>query len=136
MLEAAYVFVVVGCLCIAHIHVQFLKADVALQQSELQKQHRMLLREEQKHVLRYEALCDPARLAEAARVADLTQIDVRAQRVAMVPSQLREKYMAPTAAAYPQATLAEAGPSLTGLSGKLISLLDTGSAFAASFPEM
>ena len=135
MLEAAYGFVVVAGLCIAHIHVQFLQADVALQHSELQKQHRKLLREEQQHVLRYEALCDPSRLADVARVADLTEIDVRAQRVAMVPAELREKYLAPTTAAYPQAMLADSGPSLSGLSGKLISLLDTGSAFAATLPD-
>ena len=132
MLEFAYGFIVVGVLALAHIHLQFMQADVALQHSELQKTYRILRHEEQKQVLNYEAMCDPARLAAVAKAADLRAIDVRSQRVALVSAQVRDKYQVPVAAIYPQPVLNTSVASAEGLTGLLLGFLDGGSAYAAS----
>src|SRR5689334_5383132 len=85
MLEALFAFALIGALALAHVHLQFMRTDAQMQHRALQIRVADLKQEEVRLVRQNEGLCDRQRLAAVAASEHMKEVDVRSQRVAVVP---------------------------------------------------
>lgn len=135
MLRAAYPFLVIGALALAHIHLQFVRIDMLMQQSQLQNQHRQLIREE--NVLKHKlaAMGDMDMLRDIARKKLNMQELENPNRdlLATIPVSVVTKYSAPIAPNHADIMVAELEQERRhgGLRAALMSLIDGGRAVAS-----
>jgi cell division protein FtsL len=135
MLRASYPFLVICALALAHIHLQFVRIDMLMQQSQLQGQHRQLLREENvlKHKLasmgNMDALKDVARKKLNMHELENPTKDL----LAKIPASVQAKYFAPLEPDSADVLIAkmENDRQRSGIRAALMSLIDGGRAVAS-----
>lgn len=135
MLRAAYPFVILCILALAHVHLQFGRIDMLMQQSQLQGQHRLLLREESvlKHQLA--AMSNMDHLKDVAR-RKLNMQELKnptSNLLATIPASLQQKYTAPLEPNQADIRMAELDDQRQrgGLRAAFMSLVDGGRAVAS-----
>lgn len=136
MVHTVFVFAIIAALCLGHIHLRFVHTDMKMQHGQLQKQHRLLLQEQDAIERQNEALCDRQRLAVLAQRERMQSTDVRRQLVAVIPNELRKKYSAPIDShPLPRLESMMASASAAGdIAEKLLVLVES-PAHAAIIPE-
>jgi hypothetical protein len=136
LVRACLPFMVVGALCLAHIHLQFVRADMLMQTSQLQSQQRVLQRQ----------LAFAERQVQAV---DFEQLRMRGKRdlqmeevqnpttdlLAMIPAEVQRKYQQPLREDSGDVMVAqmrsERNRPEPGLKETLLSLLESGRAVAS-----
>lgn len=139
LIRAAYPFAIVCALCLAHIHLQFLRTDLLVQQNQLQGQQRVLHRQQAALEGLTEQLCDVENLKTIAR-RDMNMLELKnatEDRLAHIPHALQEKYRAPLSPMREDVVVAEIRNERQGggLKNALWSLLDSSRAMAAASPR-
>lgn len=135
LVRAAYPFAIMCALCLAHIHLQFLRTDMLVQQNQLQGQQRILLRQQAALEGATEQLCDVNNLKMIAR-RDLNMLELKnaaEDRLALIPRDLQEKYREPLTPVHDDVVVAEFRNQRQngGLKNALWSLLDSSRAIAS-----
>lgn len=135
LIRACYPFFVVGALCLAHVHLQFARADMKMQESQLQGQQRVLQRrmavlERQSHAIDIEQL-----RMRAKRELDMRELDnPTSQLIAKIPASVQAKYSEPLAIESRDVLVAEleqADQQPAGFKGDVMSLFESGRAMAS-----
>ncbi len=135
LVRAAYPFALVCVLCLAHIHLQFLRTDMLVQQNQLQGQQRVLLRHQAALEGETEQLCDVESLKIIAR-RDMNMLELKnatKDRMARITQALQIKYSAPLSPMHDDVVVAEIRNKREsgGLKHALWSLLDSNRAMAS-----
>jgi len=130
-----YPFVVMCVLGLAHIHLQFERTDMLMQQGQLQLKQRQLVREQSFLTREIERLCKPENL-KTRGIFELHMEETGESRqgmVAMVPATVQRKYTAEGKVSKDEMVVAEIRQSRQGesLPSKLLSLVESGQARAA-----
>lgn len=141
LLRLTYPFLVVCVLSLAHVHLNFAKVDLSLQEGQLQRKRQALKREEHLLAQQLEQLCNPAELKRKGLhqfAMEESEVPTHKQLV-QVSTSVRDKYLGPVAPA--EGHVEVAAVSLEdevrgeGMIGQIVTLLDTGSqAVAAAVP--
>ena len=135
LLRAAYPFLVICALCLAHVHLQFARVDLLMQQSQLQVQRNVLIRQEQALTRQNEAMCDLEALKiRAIRDMNMQQVEVQTADVfARIPADIKEKYSKPLMPKKADMMVANLRNERqqAGLQEVILSLFDSGRAVAA-----
>lgn len=135
-LKACYPFVVVGALCLAHVHLQFAKADMLMQEGQLQREHRALLRrlavvERKSQDIDMEGLRNHGKRDLAMQEVENPTRELLAQ----IPLEIQRKYEKPLKADAEDVMVAQIREDrnrpVAGLKDTLLSLFETGRAMAS-----
>lgn len=136
LLRASYPFFVICALSLAHVHLQFARVDLLVQQSQLQGQRTVLFRQEQALARQNEAMCDLEALKmRATRDLNMQQAEVQTADVfARIPADIREKYSKPLTPNKADVMVANLrrDRQQPGLQDVILSLFDGGRAVAAT----
>lgn len=130
-----YPFAVLCVLGLGHIHLQFERADMLMQQGQLQLKQRQLLREQSFLTREIERLCKPEYL-KTRGVYELNMEETGESRegmVAMVPASVQRKYTAAGQVSKDEMVVAELRQDRQGrnLPSMLLTLVEGGQARAA-----
>lgn len=136
LVRACYPFAVVGALCLAHIHLQFAKADMLMQESQLQReqsalQRRLAVVERQSQAIDMEQL-----RIHGKRELDMQELENPTQELlAKIPVAVQRKYEMPLQAGADDVMVAQMREDrnrpVAGLKDTLLSLFETGRAVAS-----
>lgn len=136
---AIYPFLLICGLCLAHVHLQFVRTDMLVQQGQLQGQQRLLLRKQAAMEGAKENLCDVNNLKVVARQElnmverDYTNKDI----LATIPQAVQVKYSQPLSPLEGDVMVAELrnDRESSRLKNALLSLLEGGNAVASVASE-
>lgn len=136
LLQAAYPFLIICALCLAHIHLEFQRTDMKMQQSRLQVQQRQLVREEGTLHRQNEELCDPELLEIHAR-RDLGMEKLqnpKKELVVTISRDVQEKYSKPGTPDERAVAMAQMKQDRTErrIQNRVLAFLDVNSANAAN----
>lgn len=135
MLRAAYPFMVICILALAHVHIQFARIDMLMQQGQLQGQQRLLMREES--VLKHKLAAmggDTASMKNKARRLNMQELrNPTKDVIAKIPASVQAKYLAPLQPSDADVMIAELKNERQrgSLRAALMSLIDGGRAVAS-----
>ncbi len=135
LIRAAYPFAIVCALCLAHIHLQFIRTDMLVQQNQMQGQHRVLLRQQAALEGQTEALCDVKNLQVIAR-RDMNMEQFKNPTndlLAQIPLAVQEKYSEPLSPMQDEVLVADLRSQKRegGLKNVFLSLIESSRAVAS-----
>ncbi len=134
MMRAAYPFLVLCVLGLAHVHLQFARIDMLMQQSQLQVKHRQLLREENSLKARLATMGNLEDLKVVARRhLNMQEVENPTKELLVeIPATLQAKYSAPIEPEQTDVLVAQMkSERQQGLRAALMSLIDGGRAVAS-----